>query len=294
MVNEVNKLIYNTLAEHNAVVLPRIGSLGVVRRMAKIEGNRVVAPTFAVEFSSAEEGVSLCDIIASLANISSSEAEDIYLRWLDKVKEGNTLKISGVGTLRDKSFITDTELHKALNLADKTPIKIHSRSRKPYIAIAAVVVALLGVGAYLFLTNDRVERPAPAKVEVVAEIPAPTPAPTVEEIVEEVVVAEPEPETETKTAPVRWIDRDDIRHWVVVGSYSTMENAERAVEDILRRQDAECCDILTLGKMYAVAVYGSSDKADCERFVRENRDKFKQSWVHTPKRFKVGSINTDK
>lgn len=282
MVNEVNKLIYNTLAEHNAVVLPRIGSLGVVRRMAKMEGNRVVAPTFAVEFSSAEEGVSLYDVIASVANISSSEAEDIYLRWLDKVKDGNTLIINGVGTLRDKSFVTDTELQKALNFADKTPIKIHSRNRKPYIAIAAVVVALLGVGAYLFLANDRVASPAPAKVEVVAEIPTPTPAPTVEEIVEEVVVAEPEPETET----VRWIDRDDIRHWVVVGSYSTTENAERAVEDILKRQDAECCDILILGKMYAVAVYGSSDKDDCERFVRDNKDKFKQSWVHIPKRFK--------
>lgn len=276
MVNEVNKLIYNTLAEHNAVVLPRVGSLGVVRRMAKMEGNRVVAPTFAVEFSSAEDGVSLCDVIASAANISSSEAEDIYLRWLDKVKEGNTLTISGVGTLRDKSFVTDTELQKALNLADKTPIKIHSRSRKPYIAIAAVVVALLGVGAYLFLTNDRVASPEPT--------------PTEEVVVEEVVVAEPETEPiteiEIEPAPTRWIDRDDIRHWVVVGSYSTTENAERAVEDILRRQDAECCDILTLGKMYAVAVYGSSDKADCERFVRDNRDKFKQSWVHTPKRFK--------
>lgn len=278
MVNEVNKLIYNTLAEHNAVVLPRVGSLGVVRRIAKMEGNRVVAPNFAVEFSSAEEGVSLCDVIASVANISSSEAEDIYLRWLDKVKEGNTLTISGVGTLRDKSFVTDTELQKALNLADKAPIKIHSRSRKPYIAIAAVVVALLGVCAYLFLANDRVASPAPAPIEEV--------------VVDEVVVAEPEPEPETEIeieiepAPVRWIDRDDIRHWIVVGSYSTMENAERAVEDILKRQDAECCDILTLGKMYAVAVYGSSDKADCERFVRDNRDKFKQSWVHTPKRFK--------
>ena len=281
MVNEVNKLIYNTLAEHNAVVLPRIGSLGVVRRMAKMEGNRVVAPTFAVEFSSAEDGVSLCDVIASVANISSSEAEDIYLRWLDKVKDGNMLTINGVGTLRDKSFVTDTELQKALNLADKTPIKIHSRSRKPYLAIAAVVVALLGVGAYLFLANDRVASPAPT--------------PTEEVVVEEVVVAEPEPITETEIeiepAPVRWIDSDDIRHWVVVGSYSTTENAERAVEDILKRQDAECYDILTLGKMYAVAVYGSSDKADCERVVRDNRDKFKQSWVHTPKRFKVGSIN---
>lgn len=276
MVNEVNKLIYNALAEYNAVTLPRIGSLSVVRREAKIEGGRVVAPTFAVEFKSADDGVSLCNIIASVANISAAEAEDIYLRWLDKVKEGNTLTISGVGTLRDKSFIVDTTLTKTLNLSSSAPLKIHSRSRKPYLIIAAVVAILLGIGAYLFVSNDRVATPIAEEPVTIAV--AETPEPIVEEVIEEVVTPEPEPK--------RWVDSDDIRHWVVVGSYSTRENAERAMEDILSKQKAECCDILTLGKMFAVAVYGSEDKAECERFVRDNRHEFKQSWVHTPKRFK--------
>lgn len=276
MVNEVNKLIYNALAEYNAVTLPRIGSLSVVRREAKIEGGRVVAPTFAVEFKSADDGVSLCNIIASVANISAAEAEDIYLRWLDKVKEGNTLTISGVGTLRDKSFIVDTTLTKTLNLSSSAPLKIHSRSRKPYLFIAAVVAILLGIGAYLFVSNDRVATPIAEEPVTIAV--AETPEPIVEEVIEEVVTPEPEPK--------KWVDSDDIRHWVVVGSYLTRENAERAMEDILSKQKAECCDILTLGKMFAVAVYGSEDKAECERFVRDNRHEFKQSWVHTPKRFK--------
>ena len=276
MVNEVNKLIYNALAEHSAVTLPRIGSLSVVRREAKIEGGRVVAPTYAVEFRSTEEGSSLCDIIASVANISASEAEDIYLRWLDKVREGNTLTISGVGILRDKSFIVDTTLTKTLNLGSSAPLKIHRRSRKPYLLIAAVVVALLGVGAYLFVANDRVATPIVEEPAIVAV--AETSEPIAEEIIEEEVTPEAEPK--------RWVDSDDIRHWVVVGSYSTRDNAERAVEDILSKRKAECCDILTLGKMFAVAVYGSVDKVECERFVRDNRHEFKQSWVHTPKRFK--------
>lgn len=276
MVNEVNKLIYNALAEHNAVTLPRIGSLSIVRREAKIEGSRVVAPTFAVEFKSAEGGVSLCEIIASVANISAAEAEDIYLRWLDKVREGNTLTISGVGTLRDRSFIVDTTLAKTLNLGSSAPLKIHTRSCKPYLLIAAVVVILLGIGAYLFVSNDRVATPIVEEPVTIAV--AETPEPIVEEVIEEVFTPQPEPK--------RWVDSDDIHHWVVVGSYSTRENAERAVEDILSKQQAECCDILTLGKMFAVAVYGSEDKEECERFVRDNRHEFKQSWVHTPKRFK--------
>lgn len=276
MVNEVNKLIYNALAEHNSVVLPRVGTLSVVRRGAKMEGDRVVAPTYVVEFSSTEDGAMLIDIISSIANIPPAEAEDIYLRWLDKVREGNVLIISGVGTLRDKSFILSSELAKALNLSKSTPYKIHSRRRKPSLLVAAAVVVLLGAGAYLYMANDRVAPHAVESSEIVAQIE--TPESFVEEVIEEDIIAEPEPK--------RWIDNKDIRHWVVVGSYSTRENAERAVEDILDNQKAECCDILVLGKMYAVAVYGSSDKAECERYVSDNRHHFKQSWVHTPKRFK--------
>lgn len=292
MVNEVNRLIYNALAKHSSISLPDIGSLRIVRRAAKIEGNRVVPPLFVVEFFSAEEGRSLVEIIATEANISTDEAKEIYLRWLDKVKRGNELIISGVGTLHDKSFVLDSDLSKALNPRNATPLKIHKRHRLPayiYIAIAIGVVVAIG-------SNHRDDNSSATESKVVA-IEEPSVVESIES--KEIVMAESEPQVEPiaesaveeiakvdATQPAKWSDSDDIRHWVIAGSYSTRENAERAVEGILRKKQADCCDILPLGKMYAVAVFGSADKIECERFVRDNRHNFNQSWVHTPKRFK--------
>lgn len=292
MVNEVNRLIYNALAEHSSISLPDIGSLRIVRRAAKIEGNRVAPPLFVVEFFSAEEGRSLVEIIATEANISTAEAKDIYLRWLDKAKRGNELIISGVGTLHDKSFVVDGDLSKALNPRNATPLKIHNRRKLPiyiYIAIAIGVVVAIG-------SNHRDDNSSATESKAVA-IEEPSVVESIES--KEIVMAESEPQVEPiaesaveeiakvdATQPAKWSDSDDIRHWVVAGSYSTRENAERAVEGILRKKQADCCDILPLGKMYAVAVFGSADKIECERFVRDNRHNFNQSWVHTPKRFK--------
>lgn len=292
MVNEVNRLIYNALAKHSSISLPDIGSLRIVRRTAKIEGNRVVPPLFVVEFFSAEEGRSLVEIIATEANISTDEAKEIYLRWLDKVKQGNELIISGVGTLHDKSFVVDGDLSKALNPRNATPLKIHKRHRLHayiYIAIAIGVVVAIG-------SNHRDDNSSATESKAVA-IEEPSVVESIES--KEIVMAESEPQVEPiaesaveeiakvdATQPAKWSDSDDIRHWVIAGSYSTRENAERAIEGILRKKQADCCDILPLGKMYAVAVFGSADKIECERFVRDNRHNFNQSWVHTPKRFK--------
>ena len=283
MVNEVNKLILNTLLEYNAVTLPSVGSLVVVRHAAKMEGkSRVVAPSYGVEFKSAECGYSVVDAIVSVANVEMSEANDIYLRWLDKVKEGNTLNISGVGTLKNKSFVADNALLAALNPATAKVVTIHRRRSWTVVAIAASIVVLLGVGAWLYMNNSRVATPIVAEEVVVAET---MPEVAVIEAPEEVVEAE-QPEVVETPVVTKWVDRDDLRHWVVVGSYSTRENAQRAIDDIVRKEKAECCDTLMLGKMYAVAVFGSDDKVECERFVRDNRHIFSQSWVHTPKRFK--------
>jgi hypothetical protein len=42
----------------------------------------------------------------------------------------------------------------------------------------------------------------------------------------------------------------------------------------------------TLGTMYAVAAFGSYDKAECEEFKRAYTKEFKQAWVHTPRRYR--------
>ena len=83
-----------------------------------------------------------------------------------------------------------------------------------------------------------------------------------------------------------WRTRDDIRHWVVVGSYSTTANAERAIADIMKRMPQMQCNYFKLGSMYAVAAFGSADSEECQEFKRAYVKEFEQSWVYTPKKFR--------
>ena len=83
-----------------------------------------------------------------------------------------------------------------------------------------------------------------------------------------------------------WTMHDDIRHWVVAGSYSTMENAERAIVAIEEEFSEIHCKIFTLGKMFAVAIYGSSDLEECSKYKQEHRKEFEQCWIFTPKEYR--------
>ena len=83
-----------------------------------------------------------------------------------------------------------------------------------------------------------------------------------------------------------WTMRDDIHHWVVAGSYSTMSNAENAVATIVKRHSDIHCKIITLGKMYAVAIYGSSDRDDCVQYMRKYHKNFGEAWIFTPKEYR--------
>ena len=107
----------------------------------------------------------------------------------------------------------------------------------------------------------------------------------------EEVVAEPdavvvEPSVIEELVDDSWTSRDDIRHYVVAGSYSTMVNAERAIASLTKKYEYMDCKIFELGKMYAVAVYGSSSHDDCSRFIREHRKDVKEAWIFTPKEFR--------
>lgn len=281
MQNEVNKLIFNSLLNHNSITLPGVGSLSVVRNAAKMDSkSRVVAPSFGVKYTSAESGVSLVDSIAESANISATDANDIYLRWLDKVKADNILDIKGIGVLRGEIFVADKSLISRLNLAPNKVIAIHHRRNYTPYAVAVAVLILVGISAWFITKENRVVIPAPSIPEKEVIVSRNIVATIVQQPEEESI------EEEEVQTPTNWTERDDLRHWVVVGSYSTPENAQRAINDIIEGGKAEFCDILGLGKMYAVAVFASDDKAECEQYVRDNRHIFNQSWVHTPKRFK--------
>ena len=290
MIDAVNGLIFNTLIAERAIKLPNIGTLYIERSAATTDGKRVVSPRYAVNFSSHIDAVSIVDIIARIASVDVTTAHDIFERWEAKCREGNTLHINGVGTLRDKTFITDDELLKSLNSSqiDSFTLTRKRGSATWWIAAIVVVVAVCMAGAYLYYPDVLCSADTTHHVEAVAnieEVAVNEVIVTEDNIEEEITVIE-EPEVVEVPAVKDWTSANDIRHRVIVGSYLTKENAQRAIRDIERRLPELKCSIYMLGSMHAVAIYGSADNADCEVFMSEYGADFTQMWIHTPKRFR--------
>lgn len=289
MVSEVNKIIRNALVEHGAVLLPEIGVLYVERTPSRSIGRReVVAPKLTLSLSTTIDAISLVEVIATTASIDIAQAEDIYARWFNKVSHEGEIQIEGVAVIRHKSVSVDTSLLDTLNLPFTPSVTIRYRRRGGVVTaiIMPIVILLCAAAIYLYT------KPKPAHEVVIAEVvtsndikeiiaPAEEPMDAVEpmeDIVVEVVV---EPEVE-----IVWYKRDGICHRVVVGSYSTEENATRAIAQIEKQLPGVYCDIFMLGSMYAVAAYGSAEKSECEAFAKQYRKDFPQSWIYTPKRFR--------
>ena len=297
MVEAVNSLIYNTLITERAIHLPTFGTLYIERTGAMTEGDTITAPRFNIAFSSHRTAISIVDVIGSAANVDNATANDIYERWRAKSRQEKILQISGVGALRDKTFIADATLINALNNTQFQGLRT-SRKRGGGLrcAVALFVVMLLAIGGlYLFNTGHHTTS-KPTTKESVEIAPSEVPAPEVEDIIiiedniEDELPVNVDEESKDSIASESeindWTTATDIRHRVIVGSYSTRENAERAINDIERRMPELKCSVYELGSMYAVAIFGSSQNDECVEFMRNYRKHFSQIWIHTPKRYR--------
>lgn len=294
MVNEVSKIVYNTLLTHGAVHLPSVGTLYVVRKGATMSGkSRVVAPEYRVDFSSNREALSIVDAIAKCASINNRGAEDIYLLWLDKVREGDSIEISGVGSLRNKSFTTDNTLLAQLNPMKGVDVAITYQPRRSRVAlyVTMVVAVVLGVALYLFMfsTKSATQHTPIAKTDIVADssnVETPTIETEVSDAYEVIDTANTETVAEDTESidlvNIPWYECEDVKHYVVVGSYKSRRNAESAMKSIAESLNGEIeCYIFKRGKMHTLAIYGSSDIALCEAFVASHKSEFAQAWVYS-------------
>jgi hypothetical protein len=258
---------------------------------------RIVSPHYFVDFSADKIADSLVDIIADVASVDVATAEDICLRWLDKVRTEDGFTIEGVGILKSGHFTLDEALESQLCPFSVDYINITTRRRGwAFAAVACVVLVLCGVSAWWFMRDTAtVEPQILVAEEIVVEESQIVETEVVETIVEETeeqgsaaeqiaeIVETPEPEVVT---PADWRDNENIRHWVVIGSYSTTENAERAIKEFETKSPDLMFSHIRLGSMYAVASYGSTEKVDCEEFVQNHKSDFTQLWIYTPKRYR--------
>lgn len=316
MVNQVNNIIFNLIVSGRGVWLPDIAALRTVRRPAQpgTSSRTVLPPRLVVEFTSHREGVSLVEEIARVASIEESAARDIYDRWIEKCLVDGILTIDGIGVLRGKSFVADNALTELLNADAGGEIKVVKRRRSHRLQVIVSVVLLLtaAAGALYWLlccdmTNaqsddtDAVELPAavvqPAAADAVEQITEPSAAEPQQEQTGETSIdegqtsasdAEPErvaaAETEAAEVETKPAAESAIRYRVIIGSYSTRSNAERAMADALKRVPGLRCEIRPLGRLFAVAAFGAPTREECEEFIREHRSDFPQAWTNPAKR----------
>ena len=348
MVEQVNRLVGNLLAVNSVVWLPDVGTLRVERQAARRLSRREVQPPVRlVNFSSQRSGESLVDAIARAARCDQATAEDIYARWLSRVRTENGVVMEGVGELKFKNFTPDEAFDRRLNPQGRRPMRVHTPRRLDWSVWVGLVAAVLAVGGLVYQFGlernpldepeaEFVEASEPAAGEALAAgsavedaaaeaggvvatgndaaaatgnaagtiaagapadaaakgaptgAPAPRPAeaanpsvsaPAASAQPSAQVAAAPEPAAPAGE-PLRMTSK---RHYVVLGVYSTLENAERAAAIAAKKEPAMRCTVYRFGGKFMVSPFESDDVEASRQFMRAGRSAFPEMWVYSAK-----------
>ena len=304
MVGEVNKIIYNMLVSGRGVYLPDVGSLYIERQAArKIATYKLLSPRNVVAFQSDEQAPSLVNEIVAVAGCSTEQAADIYQRWSAKTREGNIIKIGGVGVLNHKSFVMESEFASAINPKGVKTIVIRRRSNTWLYAICAVcVLVALGFCGYIMFGGEqkidamRIEPIAKVVEQPAAEQPA-TGGEAAQNAESEANAtasstnsssgnAATSTNTSTQSAqPSETAVNSgaDYEYYVVMGIFSTEENAQRAVAQAKSRIKDVSCKVLPFKDKFMVTLFGSDKIGDCNAFANSYRDIYADLWVYKKK-----------
>ena len=321
MVNEVNKLIFNTLVEQGAVYIPNIGTLSICRTPSRKRGRRVVPPSYSVAFTTERNAKSLSDVITAMTNVNQEFADDIVARWQTKATIDGRVVIAGVGSISNGSYTPDKELIAKLNInTDTINLKGNSNGKKwalvlgVLLSICALAISIYNIvvnrddepiqSVQITSSNDSATESSSAinkdiksddiAIDITKEKEAVNEPITIPEtevevdtkvdtILNEPAVSEPITEEVATASEVDDWRGENVSHYVIFGSYSTMTNANNAITKIERRNPSAQCKVIRIGAMYGIAVYGSTNRDECATFKRQNRTVYKDAWIHTPK-----------
>ena len=309
MVDEVNRLVGNLLAAGSGVFLPGVGSLFVERRGARRLSKRSVQPPCrVVSFSSQQQGVSLADELARTLHCDAAGAQDVYDRWLSRTREGDVLTIEGVGVLKFKNFTLAPAFDRLLNPQGHEPVRIKPARRLDWalwVGIAAIVIAAGFGGAEFLRINSSADSSATAGVTDdgtatavagtkaaetdVAGSSAAGAAGTADSAGDRADAAvtradakpaglRPGSAARVSTEPASLVSG---HRYVVLGVFSTPENAARAAADAEARDASVRCGVYRFGNKFMVSPFEAPDAEACTLFIRNYSDRFPGLWTYT-------------
>lgn len=300
MVEEVNKIIYNMLISGRGVFLPEVGTLFIERQGArKISDDKLVSPRNVVNFTSQEQAPSLVSEIVRVAGCSEEQAADIYQRWLMRTRQDATITIGGVGVLNHKSFSIESAFAAAINPRGVKTLVVRRKSNTWLYVLSAICVAIaLGIFSFI-LWGDKLSNKTQT-VAVADKVESAEQMQLSESVVESADTTNISNEATVQTAAqegggveeqsvtktdaniaANVAHRDYFAYYVVMGVFSTEQNAERAVEQARAKLSNPVCAILPFkGDKFMVTVFGSDSQAECSEYAKANRDVISDLWVY--------------
>ena len=283
MIEEVNKIIYNMLISGRGVFLPEVGTLYIERQAArKLADGRLLSPRNTVVFVDGVQAPSLVEEIVAIAGCGVEQAQDIYERWQSKTLAEGVLTIGGVGVLKGKSFSTDKAFHSARNPQGVKTLVVRKKSSNAwlYVVSAVAVVVALAILAFLMWGDKFMGKQSAEKVVVEQVVTPETPAVEAEQVAAgEATEQAAEPTSEPQVVA----NNTSYAYYVVMGIFSTPENAERAVKDAEAKVKDASCVVLPFKNKHMVTIFGSDNVADCNTFARSYRDIYPDLCVYNKK-----------
>lgn len=303
MVNDsITQLLFNALAQRQTVVLPGIGSLRFKRIAAKLEGSTLTPPRNMFRYSSREEGRSLLDMLISAADCSREEGEEAYRRWLRRIKQGHSIVIEGVGRIEEDFFKPSDELEQLLNPVASAPLTIKRRHSWRGVWITLAAVAIIGVAGAAWwhvqmrptstpaVVSQKVKKTKTEVVEVAEKIDSIVAEQVATEAIPEVIpeIAPVQKESAPASAPASASteigEMTSGMSYVVMGVFSTEENARKYVTQLAKRAPEIGCRIYRFqGAKFMVSGFESADGAAATTFIREHRTQFPDLWAYKRK-----------
>ena len=307
MMESVGILIFNTLAGHGRIVLPGIGTLGVVTAPAETnDRGEVIPPRNRVELLRDEmlDAPHVVDLLARRSGLAPDDVRENYNAWLAEACTEEGVCIGSVGQIRDDAFFIAPELEQVLNpvgtKAEKLPAQLRPGQVAGWIAGAVLLGALLSFGVIAWLehgTRPRTTGPesvppavvAAEKIQPVTTVgtdsatvsadttvtPEPSPAASGTSAAE--TTPQPQQNEAVQPAPTAVAGN----YYVIAGTFSTEENADRFIASARKIDDSlPFRKIPQRNGRIMVSIFGSDSQQKAVRKKREYEAIFEGVWIH--------------
>ena len=205
--------------------------------------------------------------------------------------------MEGVGVLKMKHFTPDSAFDARLNPEGRTPMVVRRRRSIDWMIWVGVVAILVAAGiayyGYTEIYQKGMRSDRTASVAVVTPTEDATATDTVAVAAPAEVAAEqcvPTSPASTVAQPVQPAPKADATgvmtmqsgyHYVVLGVFSTTENAFRAAAKAQEADGTMRCGVYHFGSKWMVSPFDSEDREACDLYRRAHTAAYPDLWIHT-------------